>query len=72
MRAKTPKPPSVTRKLVEAATEPGAIVCDPFIGCGSIAEGIVAAGRTAVVNDMDLTLFRDWQKNHFKRLYTEF
>lgn len=79
IRATTPKPPSIVRTLVEAATDPasrenpaGSTVLDPFIGSGTIAEGIVSAGRNAIVNDVSLALFRDWMTNHFRRPFTEF
>ncbi len=67
----TVKPIEIAEILARAACPEGGKIIDPFIGSGTHAEGIARAGRTAIVADRDLSTFRDWMPNVFKRDWTE-
>jgi site-specific DNA-methyltransferase (adenine-specific) len=67
----TAKPIEIAELLARAMSAPGGRILDPFIGCGTHAEGILRAGCQSIVNDIDLTTFRDWMRNVFKRAWME-
>lgn len=71
IQSATAKPIAIAEKLARALSPPGGRILDPFIGSGTHAEGIILAGCTPVVGDVDLKLFRDWQRNVFKREWCE-
>lgn len=70
-KSATAKPVSIAEKLTRAMSAPGGRILDPFVGCGTHAEGITRAGCQAVVGDIDLGTFRDWQRHAFKREWME-
>lgn len=67
----TAKPVAIAETLTRAMSAPGGRILDPFVGSGTHAEGIARAGCTPVVGDVDLKLFRDWQRNVFKHAWLE-
>lgn len=50
----TEKPSAVSSVLVSQSTEPGEIVCDPFMGSASVGVAAVGAGRAFLGNDVNL------------------
>lgn len=70
-KSATAKPVEVARILTEAMAAPGGRIVDPFIGSGTHAEGILLAGCQPVVNDIDLSTFRDWTRGVFHRQWLE-
>lgn len=70
-KSATAKPPEIAEKITRALSLPGGRIVDPFVGCGTHAEGIIRAGCQPIVNDIDLSTFRDWMKNGFKREWWE-
>lgn len=71
IKSATAKPIAIAETLTRAMSKPGGRILDPFIGSGTHAEGIIRAGCTPVVGDIDLKLFRDWQRNVFEREWME-
>jgi len=71
LRAATAKPIEIAEALTRAMTAPGGRIVDPFVGCSTHAEGILRAGCQPIVNDIDLSIFRDWMRNVFKRPWLE-
>lgn len=57
------KPVRIAEILTRAMADEGGTICDPFVGCGNHAAGIVRAGCDALVNDVDLSIARDWLPN---------
>lgn len=46
-------PPELVRPCILAATQPGDLVCDPFVGSGVVPQVAVATGRKWVAGDLD-------------------
>jgi hypothetical protein len=64
LKASSPKPARNAEILARAISNTGdALILDPFVGCGEHAVGIAASGNDALVNDIDLTVARDWWAN---------
>lgn len=55
----TEKPLDLLTSLIEATTEPGALVVDPFAGSGNTLFAALAAGRGAWGCELDATYYRD-------------
>jgi site-specific DNA-methyltransferase (adenine-specific) len=49
----TQKPEALVRQCIEASTQPGALVLDPFVGSGTTAVAAVQTGRRCVGLDSD-------------------
>lgn len=60
LNAQSPKPENVAERLARAMSAPGGTICDPFLGSGTHAMGIVKAGCDALCNDIDTELAIDW------------
>jgi len=57
IKTASPKSVSIARKLIRAGSDVGQVVYDPFVGCGTHAEAILAEKRVGIVNDVDLSTF---------------
>lgn len=53
------KPVPLLQRAIEASTDPGGLVVDPFCGSGSTAEAALLSGRRALVGDMDKRWLRE-------------
>jgi site-specific DNA-methyltransferase (adenine-specific) len=53
----TVKPIALMQKLVEAVTQPGHVVLDPFLGSGTTAEAALLAGRRVVGCELNEEFF---------------
>ena len=49
----TEKPVELFRRCVEASTDPGDLVADPFCGSGTLGLAAMACGRAALLGDVD-------------------
>jgi adenine-specific DNA-methyltransferase len=66
-------PVAIIDRIVRASSQPGAIVLDPFMGSGTVAEVALSTGRRAIgfetepryidVIDQRLAAYVDWKKN---------
>lgn len=50
----TQKPQALVEKIIEAVTEPGDLVLDPFLGAGTTAQAAQNTGRKFIVSDINL------------------
>jgi site-specific DNA-methyltransferase (adenine-specific) len=54
----TQKPVDLVRRAVEASSDVGGMVVDPFCGSGTTGEAAAACGRLALVGDIDPSMIR--------------
>ena len=54
----TQKPVDLVRRAIEASSEPGDLVVDPFSGSGTTGEAAVACGRRVLLGDIDPAMVR--------------
>ena len=54
----TPKPPALMARIIEATSNPGDIILDPFCGSGTTAEQAQILGRHFITMDTDATYCR--------------
>jgi hypothetical protein len=53
----TVKPLALMRRLIEAVTQPGQVVLDPFLGSGTTAEAALSCGRRAIGCELEPRYF---------------
>jgi len=58
----TEKPSAVSRVLIEQSSDPGNVVCDPFMGSGSVGVAALECGRTFRGCDLSQTAYEAAQK----------
>jgi len=58
----TEKPSAVSRVLIEQSSDPGNVVCDPFMGSGSVGVAALECGRTFRGCDLSHTAYEAAQK----------
>lgn len=58
LRAPTEKPVSLLQRAIEASSDVGDLVVDPFCGSGSTGEAARACGRRALLGDIDPAMIR--------------
>lgn len=54
----TQKPTELIQQLIELFTEPGALICDPFLGSGTTAVAAVRSGRHYIGYEIDPGYFK--------------
>lgn len=54
----TQKPVDLVYRAIEASTDPGGLVVDPFCGSGTTGEAASASGRLALLGDIDPSMIR--------------
>lgn len=54
----TQKPVGLVQRLIEASSDLGGLVVDPFCGSGTTGEAAVACGRRALISDIDPSMIR--------------
>jgi site-specific DNA-methyltransferase (adenine-specific) len=52
------KPPEVAEILIKQSSEPGDVVCDPFMGSGSVGVAALRLGRRFLGNDLNAEAVR--------------
>ena len=58
LRCAAEKPVGLMRRAIEASSDPGDLVLDPFVGSGTTADAAVQCGRRAIVCDIDPKMVR--------------
>ena len=54
----TQKPTDLVRRAIEASSDPGDLVVDPFCGSGTTGDAAVSAGRSVLLGDIDPSMIR--------------